>query len=52
MKRRKKSSFAVEVFLSTVNGGRSLENYRKSQTVFSRGSRRIPSSTFRKARSS
>jgi CRP/FNR family transcriptional regulator, cyclic AMP receptor protein len=27
----------VEVFLSTVNGGRSLENYRKSQTVFSQG---------------
>ena len=33
----KKRTFNVEVFLSTVNGGRSVSNYGKNQKVFSQG---------------
>ena len=36
-KKRNKQPFDVEVFLSTVNGGRSVSSYRKNQTVFSQG---------------
>src|SRR3990170_7054910 len=34
---RKKQTFDVEVFLHTVDGGRSVSNYRKNQKVFSQG---------------
>jgi len=34
---RKKQPFDVEVFLHTVDGGRSVSNYRKNQKVFSQG---------------
>ena len=34
---RNKQPFDVKVFLSTVNGGRSVSSYRKNQTVFSQG---------------
>jgi CRP-like cAMP-binding protein len=33
----KKAAFDVDVFLSTVDGGRSITTYRKSETVFSQG---------------
>jgi CRP-like cAMP-binding protein len=36
-KARKKKPFDVEVFLHTVDGGRSVSNYRKNQNVFSQG---------------
>ena len=36
-KARKKLPFDVQVFLSTVDGGRSLSNYGKDQKVFSQG---------------
>jgi CRP/FNR family cyclic AMP-dependent transcriptional regulator len=36
-KERKEQSFDVNVFLSTVNGGRSVSSYQKNQTVFSQG---------------
>jgi CRP/FNR family cyclic AMP-dependent transcriptional regulator len=36
-KARKKQPFDVEVFLHTVDGGRSVSNYRKNQKVFSQG---------------
>jgi hypothetical protein len=37
MKAKRKRPFNVETFLATVDGGRSLSNYRKNQTVFSQG---------------
>jgi CRP/FNR family transcriptional regulator, cyclic AMP receptor protein len=36
-KARKKPPFDVEVFLNTVDGGRSVSSYRKNQKVFSQG---------------
>ena len=36
-KAKKKRPFDVKVFLSTVDGGRSVSSYRKSQKVFSQG---------------
>ncbi len=35
MKAKKKPPFKVDTFLATVNGGRSIANYRKNQKVFS-----------------
>jgi CRP/FNR family transcriptional regulator, cyclic AMP receptor protein len=37
MKAKRKRPFNVETFLATVDGGRTLSNYRKNQTVFSQG---------------
>ena len=37
MKAKRKPPFRVESFLSTVNGGRIISNYRKNQNVFSQG---------------
>ena len=36
-KARKKLPFDVQVFLNTVDGGRSVSNYGKDQEVFSQG---------------
>jgi CRP-like cAMP-binding protein len=36
-KARKTRSFDVEVFLTTVDGGRSVSTYRKGQTVYAQG---------------
>jgi CRP-like cAMP-binding protein len=36
-KAKKQRSFNADVFLRTVNGGRTIERYRKNQTVFSQG---------------
>ena len=36
---KKKQSFNVETFLTTVNGGRSLSSYRKNQKIFNQGDR-------------
>jgi CRP/FNR family transcriptional regulator, cyclic AMP receptor protein len=36
-RKRKKQPFNVEVFLNTVDGGRSVSSYRKNQKVFSQG---------------
>jgi CRP/FNR family cyclic AMP-dependent transcriptional regulator len=36
-KPKRKKPFDVQVFLNTVDGGRSLSNYRKNQKVFSQG---------------
>ena len=33
----KRPSFDVNVFLNTVDGGRTVATYRKNQTVFSQG---------------
>ncbi|MGA7327765.1 MAG: Crp/Fnr family transcriptional regulator [Rhodomicrobium sp.] len=37
MKAKRKKPFDVTAFLATVNGERTLSNYRKNQTVFSQG---------------
>ena len=37
MKAKRKPPFDVTAFLATVNGERTLSNYRKNQTVFSQG---------------
>jgi CRP/FNR family transcriptional regulator, cyclic AMP receptor protein len=37
MKRKAKLSFDPKVFLSKVNGGRAISNYRKDQTVYRQG---------------
>jgi CRP/FNR family cyclic AMP-dependent transcriptional regulator len=37
MKAKRRRPFDVETFLATVDGGRTLSNYRKNQTVFSQG---------------
>jgi CRP-like cAMP-binding protein len=37
MKAKRKPPFTVESFLSTVNGGRTISNYRKNQNVYSQG---------------
>jgi CRP/FNR family transcriptional regulator, cyclic AMP receptor protein len=37
MKRKEKRPFDPKVFLSKVNGGRTVSNYRKNQTVYSQG---------------
>jgi CRP/FNR family transcriptional regulator, cyclic AMP receptor protein len=37
MKAKRKRPFNVETFLATVDGGRTLSNYRINQTVFSQG---------------
>src|SRR6202167_2204471 len=34
---RKKQPFNVKVFLSTVNGGRTITKYRKGQKIFRQG---------------
>lgn len=36
-KEKKNPAFKVDTFLATVNGGRSISNYRKNQKVFSQG---------------
>ena len=36
-KPKRKQPFDVKVFLNTVDGGRSVSNYRKNQKVFSQG---------------
>jgi CRP/FNR family transcriptional regulator, cyclic AMP receptor protein len=36
-KARRRKSFDVTVFLSTVDGGRSVSNYRKNQKIFAQG---------------
>jgi CRP/FNR family transcriptional regulator, cyclic AMP receptor protein len=36
-KAKRKRSFDVKVFLSTVDGGRTVSNYRKNQKVFAQG---------------
>ena len=36
-KARSRRSFDVKVFLNTVDGGRSVSNYRKHQTIFAQG---------------
>jgi CRP/FNR family transcriptional regulator, cyclic AMP receptor protein len=38
-KARRKRSFDVKVFLSTVDDGRTVSNYRKNQKVFAQGNR-------------
>jgi CRP/FNR family cyclic AMP-dependent transcriptional regulator len=35
--KKKKQPFDVETFLSTVDGGRTVSNYRKKDKVFSQG---------------
>jgi hypothetical protein len=50
VKARKTRSFDVEVFLSTVDGGRSVSTYRKGQTVYAQGDPRMPSTTSRRVR--
>jgi CRP/FNR family transcriptional regulator, cyclic AMP receptor protein len=35
--KKKNPAFKVDTFLATVNGGRSISNYRKNQKVFSQG---------------
>ena len=37
MKANKKRPFNVKKFLASVNGGRTLSNYEKNQTIFSQG---------------
>ena len=37
MKASRKRPFNVETFLTTVNGGRTISNYKKNQTVFTQG---------------
>ena len=37
MKRKRKSPFDPKVFLSKVNGGRSIADYRKDQIIYSQG---------------
>jgi CRP/FNR family transcriptional regulator, cyclic AMP receptor protein len=37
VKAKRKQPFDVKAFLATVNGERTLSNYRKNQTVFSQG---------------
>jgi CRP/FNR family cyclic AMP-dependent transcriptional regulator len=37
MVERRKQSFDVEVFLNTVDGGRSVSKYLKDQKVYSQG---------------
>lgn len=37
MKPRKRRSFDPEVFVNTVNGGRTLATYKKNQIIFSQG---------------
>jgi len=36
-KAKRRKSFDVKVFLSTVDGGRSVSNYRKNQKIFAQG---------------
>ncbi|MGE5163823.1 MAG: Crp/Fnr family transcriptional regulator [Sphingobacteriales bacterium] len=37
MKQRKRRPFDPEVFVNTVNGGRTLATYKKNQIIFSQG---------------
>ena len=37
MKASRKRPYNVETFLTTVNGGRTISNYKKNQTVFTQG---------------
>src|SRR6202166_2336052 len=37
MKRERKLPFDPKVFLSKVNGGRSISDYRKDQTIYTQG---------------
>jgi len=37
MKTTRKRPFSVNTFLATVDGGRTIANYRKKQTIFSQG---------------
>jgi CRP/FNR family cyclic AMP-dependent transcriptional regulator len=39
MAKDKKHAFSVDTFLSTVDGGRTIASYSKSQTIFSQGER-------------
>ncbi|NOT40892.1 MAG: Crp/Fnr family transcriptional regulator, partial [Alphaproteobacteria bacterium] len=36
-KKKKKSEFDPREFLATVNGGRTISNYRKGDAVFKQG---------------
>jgi hypothetical protein len=51
MKRQKKLSFDPKVFLSKVNGGRAISDYRKDQKSTPRANPRILFSKFKAARS-
>ena len=51
MKRKAKLSFDPKVFLSKVNGGRAISDYRKDQIVYRQAIPRILFSTFRATRS-
>jgi hypothetical protein len=46
-----KAPFDPKVFLSKINGGRVISDYRKEKIVYGRATLRIPFSTFRPARS-
>ena len=48
-KAKRKKSFNVKVFLSTVSGGRSVSDYRKNQKIFSQGD--AADSVFRREKS-
>ena len=50
MKREKKLPFDPKVFLSKVNGGRTISDYRKDQIVYTQGEPAVLFSTFRAAR--
>ena len=51
MKRKGKAPFDPKAFLSKVNGGRVISDYRKDQIIYGQGDLRIPFSSFRAARS-
>ena len=50
MNSNKKLPFDPKVFLSKVNGGRTISSYRQNQTCTRRATLRILFSTFRAAR--
>ena len=51
MKRKAKLPFDPKTFLSKVNGGRAISEYRKDKTIFRQGDPSDAVSTFRAARS-
>ena len=50
MNSNKKLPFDPKVFLSKVDGGRTISSYRKDQIVYAQGDPAILFSTFRAAR--
>ena len=52
MKRKVKLPFDPKVFLSKVNGGRAIHDYRKDKIVFRQGDPADATFTSRRARSS